>query len=97
MTNIEVELFGQQSNVSVVRMPGRAYPAVAIQGDTLSILWETAREAAIHLKNSRSLEAREELGGVLRELDEILNHYEAMLRENGMSLPYSARARVPKL
>lgn len=49
----------------------------------------------VHLKNSRDKEAREELGGFLRDLDEIRQHYEATLRDNGIGLPYGPRTRAP--
>ncbi|MFF5778388.1 DUF6959 family protein [Streptomyces virginiae] len=38
MERVEAELFTDGGNDAVVRLPGRDFPGVLIQGDTLSIL-----------------------------------------------------------
>jgi hypothetical protein len=46
MERIEVELFSHPGNNAIVRMPGRRFPGVLIQGDSLSNLrHEVARVA----------------------------------------------------
>jgi Family of unknown function (DUF6959) len=42
MQRVEVELFTDPGNNAVVRLGGRRFPGVLIQGDTLSILWQQA-------------------------------------------------------
>ena len=86
-----VEVFSEASNYAIVRMPGRAYPGCVVQGDTLTSLWRTARR--IHDLAIRA--GQEELAGeaemMVGELDDRLRHYEGVLGEANMSLPYSKR------
>jgi hypothetical protein len=42
MEKIEVELFANISNSPVIKMPGRHYPGVVIQGDSLANLYSQA-------------------------------------------------------
>ena len=37
-----VKLYDHVSNSGIVQMPGRSFPAVAIQGDSLSVMLSTA-------------------------------------------------------
>ncbi len=92
----EVEVFSTVVNAAVVRVPGRRFPGVVIQGDSLSILRsdvQTARELA----SVDSPEARAELADVLVELEEklagYLAVYEETLRAHGMALPYNVRTK----
>lgn len=41
---ITVDVFSEATNAAVVRMPGRRFPGVVVQGDTLSTLVNDVRE-----------------------------------------------------
>ncbi|MFO0798293.1 MAG: hypothetical protein U0804_12520 [Gemmataceae bacterium] len=85
-----VEVYAEDSNYGVVRMPGRNYPGAVIQGDSLKILWGTAREVvegvrAGRLDDEDFLVAVEELHNAL--LGRLL-HYQEVLRREGFDLPH---------
>lgn len=85
-----VEVYAEDSNYGVVRMPGRNYPGAVIQGDSLRILWGTAREVVEGVRSGRPddeefLGAVEELHNAL--LDRLL-HYQEVLRREGLDLPH---------
>ncbi len=76
------------SNQSVVKMPGRQFPGVVIQGDTLRILRGDIAEAADLMKAGNGVSAASDLGAVIERLDDVLTHYEKILRAAGYDLPY---------
>jgi hypothetical protein len=49
---IEVDLLTSPGNYAIVRMPGRRFPGVVVQGDSLSILAYDAEEIANALSKS---------------------------------------------
>jgi uncharacterized protein DUF6959 len=93
----QLEMWSEQVNSAVVRVPGRRFPGVVIQGDSLSILFDLAMYVTEHLPRS----ADPELSGAAEELAEKLFHhvrnYESVLGARGVSLPYARNAgRVPR-
>ena len=48
---IEVDLLTSPGNYAIVRMPGRRFPGVVMQGDSLSILAYDAQEIAVALSD----------------------------------------------
>ena len=84
-----IEVLSEASNLAVVRMPGRKFPGVVIQGDSLSILVSAAEIIRANAPAGDEVlrEAAEEL---CRLLTGRLTHYEKVLRENGIELPYEA-------
>lgn len=88
MYKSELEVFSDKTNQAMVRMPGRQFPGVVIQGDTLSMLYG-------HLKTVRDRAARtddEKLkdGATIafRMLDNLVRHYERVLDEHNIEIPY---------
>jgi hypothetical protein len=83
-----IEVLSEASNLAVVRMPGRKFPGVVIQGDSLSILVSAAEiiRSRVPAGDEILREAAEEL---CRLLTHRLAHYEEVLRENGIELPYA--------
>lgn len=47
------EVFCHESNFAVLRMPGRAYPGVLIQGDSLTGIIGELEEAIAHFDDDR--------------------------------------------
>ena len=81
-----VEVFSDRTNAAVMRHPGRAFPGVLIQGDTLYLLCKQAEAACQGVE-------RESPG--FRELDELRNslrtfltHYKSTLAEHDIKLPF---------
>lgn len=91
MKTVEIELYSEASNNAIVRVPGRSFPGVVIQGDSLSILHENAKTLSLRVQqlgvqDEELLYAAQELQGQL--LDRLL-HY---LAAHDISLPYTRAA-----
>lgn len=82
-----VEIYSDATNAAVMRHPGRRFPGVLVQGDTLCSLWKQAdlacREAG---PGSRGFEEISDLRNRLRSL---LDHYKIVLGEHDIPLPFS--------
>ena len=65
---LEVEVFSKDINSPVIQFPGRRYPGVLIQGDSLSILFDLV----VNIRDSIAQQDLEEANGSVRELQKIL-------------------------
>lgn len=87
----EATVLSDAINVAIVQLPGRRFPASAIQGDSLANLHSLARD----LRRRASRSTDEELAETATELHELLHarllHYQQVLLANGRALPYSPR------
>lgn len=84
----QLEVFSEASNYGIVRMPGRNFPGCVIQGDSLSILCSFAR--SIH-QRVVALDDEELSGDTAEMLDLLegrLKHYEEVLKQHDIPLPY---------
>lgn len=88
MMLIEAELLTQPGNNAVLRLPGRRFPGVVIQGDTLHSLVSTTSEALAALEQGNTPNAQELLREAVEQLRDAQAHYEAALGEHGLALPY---------
>ncbi|MFE7650638.1 DUF6959 family protein [Streptomyces phaeoluteigriseus] len=88
MERVEVELFTDGGNDAVVRMPGRQFPGVLVQGDSLHILRSDVAEVARACERGDLDEARDSAGFLLANLDARLARYEAALGEHEIPRPY---------
>lgn len=88
----QVEIYSDASNFAVMRHPGRKYPGSLIQGDSLSILVQEAKDlcAAIESSGDEELIALAQMH--LDKLEGRLATYEKALLEHGIELPYTRRA-----
>jgi hypothetical protein len=88
MEKIEVELLSAEVNAAIVRLPGRPFPGMVIQGDTLHSLLQDVleiQEMAVGL-------GKTDLEYAISNLNDGLRHrvavYEATLKKEGVPLPY---------
>ncbi|MFC3572932.1 DUF6959 family protein [Streptomyces yaanensis] len=88
MQRVEAELFTDGGNDAVVRLPGRRFPGVLIQGDSLHTLRSDLAEVMEACERGELAEARESAGLLLADLDAILTRYAAALEEYGVPRPY---------
>lgn len=88
MERIEAELFTDGGNGAVVRMPGRRFPGVLVQGDSLHILRSETAEVAEACERGDLDGARDSAGLLLENLDTLLVRYEAALRAHEIPRPY---------
>lgn len=95
MKLVELEVFSEAPNHAVVRPSGRHFPGSVIQGDSLSILCREAKEIAEQVR-SLDLKDKEFLYLVQEHQEKLLDrllHYQQVLVEHGISLPYSVLAQ----
>ena len=88
MAKIEVDSLSATINAAVIRLPGRQFPGIVIQGDSLKILADSVNE----LRRLAEGSAVPELEEAALELAQILagyqGAYEDALRKNNLPLPY---------
>lgn len=83
------EILGSASNAVVAKSPGRSFPGMLIQGDTLRSILEELDEM-IEDANEGNMTAVRASTEVLRErFIELLTYYEDALSQNGLALPYT--------
>ncbi len=88
MASIQVELLTDQGNGAVLRLPGRKFPGVLIQGDTLSNYLSTVGEVLQAFERGDSPEAESIVRELRTSLEELRDRYEAALKNHGIPLPY---------
>ncbi|MEU0208352.1 DUF6959 family protein [Streptomyces canus] len=88
MERIEAELFTDGGNDAVVRMPGRRFPGVLVQGDSLRVLRSDVAGVVEACERGDLDEARGSAGLLLADLDALLARYEAALNEHQIPRPY---------
>jgi hypothetical protein len=87
MTKTEFEVYSDSPNRVIARYPGRAFPGVLIQGDTLHNLVGQLMEVEAKILSS-SVEAREALAEIREFLQSLVSHYADVLKENGFRSPF---------
>jgi hypothetical protein len=84
------ELLTPAHNYAMVQLPGRKFPGVVFQGDSLSIFCDLATRVE---KLAAGTPALEEASYMREQLDDILNGYLEVLRERGIDPPFAYRPR----
>ena len=83
-----VEIYSDQTNCAIMRHPGRQFPGVLIQGDTLYYSLCIAADDACKLMGPNS-PGFEETNELRNKLWSMLSHYKAVLIEHGLPLPFN--------
>jgi hypothetical protein len=84
----QIEVWSPNVNGAVVRMPGRRFPGVVIQGDALSALLDSALSLVESLANKAGSEELDLAVELANQVESHLEHYEETLSAKGWSLPY---------
>ncbi|HEX7449743.1 MAG TPA: hypothetical protein VF306_19445 [Pirellulales bacterium] len=87
---VSVEMLSDAINYIVLRTPGRQFPGMVLQGDSLARLYRCAAEVCRRAKDSDDQELIGEAGDLCEELRERLVFYEKVLESHGIELPYSS-------
>ncbi len=87
MRSENVEILSDQTNAAIMRHPGRAFPGVLVQGDSLHVLCQQADSACKEV--GRGQPGFDELNNLRNALWSYLNHYKATLLKHGIALPFS--------
>lgn len=83
MTTESATIMHRYANLSVVQMPGRKFPALAIQGDTIL---NAARQLQRGLASKEGLDS-DDLREVNEELKSFANYYLAILEKHNIPSP----------
>ncbi len=81
-----------QYNNAVLRLPGRRFPGVLVQGDSLSVLNGEVQRALELLRAGDSAGAEEELSFVANHLAALVDGYVRVMDAAGMPLPFQRPA-----
>jgi len=88
MRHTHVEMFGDAVNAAVLRVPGRKYPGILVQGDSLHALRRSVSRAIAALRVGSGDDAETELADLESTLQQYQAAYEAALASAGLPLPY---------
>jgi len=84
------ELLSAPENYAVVQLPGRNFPGVVMQGDSLHSLTRRLEKmlAGSRVGNFAHDDLVAELDDLVSLFSEVLSHYERVCVERGVELPY---------
>jgi hypothetical protein len=91
MRKESVEIYSDQTNAAVMKHPGRRFPGVLVQGDSLFSLCCDADEACEII--GRGAPGYEETNDLRNRLWGYLAHYKSVLMEHGLPLPFSEQQK----
>ena len=94
MKTITVESLSDASNYAVIKLPERRFPALLIQGDSLKSLADLASELRRMVKDSPDDELRATADEIAESLNSRVEHYESVLAQEHMPLPYASFKRT---
>lgn len=89
MKKDDVEIYSDSTNQAVMKHPGRNYPGVLVQGDTLYSYCRGLDDVCRDLRSGNTDDAYDELNEIRNAMWEKLNHYKVVLGEHGIELPFS--------
>lgn len=90
MKKTEMEVLSTTTNAPVLRFPGRKFPGILIQGDSLWNLYRYAQSLAGTLSENGGREEAAEMAEILRAY---LLQYEAALAAHGVERPYHGQVK----
>jgi predicted RNase H-like HicB family nuclease len=88
MKKTEMEIFSEEINSPVIRIVGRKFPGVLIQGDTLKNLLSLVEEIC-EVSKKEGAEETQEIASELKNI--LVGHvasYEKTLKAHNLELPY---------
>ena len=91
----DIKYYNYGAGTQVVHIPGRRFPAVALQGDSLSVLYS---DALFFMKKGRENNDSELYAAAENMADRIrsqLERYEEVLRHEGFDKPYAIDIHAP--
>ena len=88
MKKIAVDCLSDASNYSVIRSPGRRFPAILVQGDSLRTMADLAGEIQEMVKRSSNDELRATVDELVEQLQSRVKHYEQVMADEHLPLPY---------
>lgn len=85
-----LDVFSTDTNMAIVRPPGRRFPGIVIQGDNLWALREHAKVVRDRLRvlSITDDEIRDGAEALFNDLDTRVKAYEKVLEAHGIPIPY---------
>ena len=93
MPSDTAQILSHIPNSGIVQLPGRQFPGIVMQGDTLSNVFDSARFLLAEFRRLRDEERYYEILMFTEQLQAQLLHYEETLERQGMQLPYTVSVR----
>jgi hypothetical protein len=84
-----VEIYSDATNSAVMRHPGRRFPGVLVQEDTLHSMCVTADAACDEARGIMNDEGFDRLNELRNHLWSLLTHYKGVLVEHKIPLPFA--------
>ncbi len=88
MKKPNIALLGVSGNYAVVLLEGRQYPAAALQGDSLKILYDCAVELQASLNSDTPEDVRFSAREISEKLEDMIRYYEEVCDQQNTGLPY---------
>jgi len=92
--NSSASILEAGANGAVVQLPGRAFPGLVVQGDSLSILVSTIEDLREAIAKNEPTEIDASIAMLERSLKERLEFYERVLVNHQIELPYVRRKKT---
>ena len=83
-----VEIYSDATNNAVIRHPGRRFPGVLVQGDSLYALCRNIDDICAKTRAALDQETFQELNEFRNGLWVRLNHYKSVLVDHGIAMPF---------
>lgn len=84
-----VEIYSDATNNAVMRHPGRRFPGVLVQGDSLYSMCKTADDICRAARGALAEGNYNVLNQLRNGLWDRLNHYKQVLAEHKIELPFA--------
>ncbi|MDJ1185047.1 DUF6959 family protein [Roseofilum casamattae] len=88
---MQVEILSNQSNSVIAATPGRHFPGILLQGDTISNVFDDLKRVYDFISQQSGEEvedAKYNILSILELLEDNLRHYEYALTKHDRELPY---------
>jgi hypothetical protein len=83
-----IELLSPPTNYAVVHLPGRKFPGVVFQGDSLHNLLHSITELRRLTEKYSDDEVETSLAELAETLGDVVQFYEKVCSDRGIALPY---------
>jgi len=92
MKTIQIDVLSETVNCPVVQMPGRKYPGLVLQGDSLRNLLDSTEEICELCASAGGAELSEAASSLREKLAGFVAAYEQAMKDAGRELPYPKRS-----
>lgn len=92
MKKIEIDVLSEAINCPVVLMPGRQYPGLVMQGDSLRILLDSTEQICELCSSAENSELSDVAASLKEKLAGYVTAYEQAMKDAGRELPYPNRS-----